>query len=133
MQPQGTYLYLEDFLSLSGCEGYALMRAINESYEAAVIEAFLDGYRQCNLNRIRQNMPVEEMLTETAFRLEKFGIRLTAEESAIHLAKLFKACVQDDLEYEDKAWCVTCGHEMELVRPGKHQCNYCLDKGENNG
>lgn len=24
---------------------------------------------------------------------------------------------------EEKAWCTTCGKEMTLVRPGKHQCD----------
>lgn len=26
---------------------------------------------------------------------------------------------------EDSATCLECGNELELVRPGKHQCNFC--------
>lgn len=28
---------------------------------------------------------------------------------------------------EEKAICYTCKNELELVRPGKHQCNFCDD------
>ena len=26
---------------------------------------------------------------------------------------------------EEKETCSRCGYELELVRPGKHQCNHC--------
>jgi len=31
-------------------------------------------------------------------------------------------------EENDRAICCTCKNELELVRPGKHQCNVCEDR-----
>ena len=34
----------------------------------------------------------------------------------------------DDWGEELPAYCGECGNLLELVRPGKHQCNYCEEK-----
>ena len=31
-------------------------------------------------------------------------------------------------EENDRAICCTCKNDLELVRPGKHQCNVCEDR-----
>ena len=31
---------------------------------------------------------------------------------------------------ESAAFCGTCGHALEEVRPGKYQCNYCEVQNE---
>lgn len=93
-------LYLEDFISLSRAEGYELMRNLNDSRKMFVIAAFKAGYRQCNLNACRPHMDTGELVRETAHRLEQFGIEMTVDETATHLANLFSACVRDEYEAE---------------------------------
>lgn len=94
-------IVVEEFMSLSRCEAIALVRRLNEIQRDTILGVFAIGYRQSNLNNIRSNMPADEMLLETAYRLEQFGIEMTIKEAAHYFAKMLSGCIQD----EEKVLC----------------------------
>lgn len=65
--------------------------------------------------------PIEDALQA---ELERANQRIKELVSELDLADKVIANLAPD-DFDETATCLVCGNDMQIVRPGKYQCNYC--------